>query len=481
MTQLFSVIMVIVMAFSSVAGMTAGLEETVSFEAQVSVDTDAVLAASGAESAMEDEVFRRNAKLLEDVLAALTLKGTADRESAELALFSGSDVIFSLGVKKTDGGAAFASSLLGSQTLFFSDEMIQRLQQQMADSMEQNVTTSGGMGFTGIMEQVRKTDWEQLGKDVSEAINGLMDAVMARNGEAEEGEYTADGGTFTKKVPNRMTYDELTEAMLLTVKDLLGRESVQPLARIFIRDGDPARAADRALEELKKQPAGQKTELTIATYTKGNGSENAYLTADAVSKGTEGGTVKENESVHLGMGLIDGRTRYTVTSSQASFDMTAGRTETGYSLNMALKGENLDVSLDLTTADDGSSEVTADVTVQGVPVRSHTVTAPEGDRWNFRSEVFMVNMEQPAYIVTGSAGRGGETVSRYEGDGITAVPFEQLMSGTDTTAAAQLQLTMTGGLLAAISALGKNLPEDSAAALSELMKQTAFPAPAGGQ
>ena len=61
MSQIFAIILAIAFAFSSVGGMTAALEEPVSFDAKISVDAEALLAMSGATGAPATEETEQTA------------------------------------------------------------------------------------------------------------------------------------------------------------------------------------------------------------------------------------------------------------------------------------------------------------------------------------------------------------------------------------------------------------------------------------
>ena len=118
--------------------------------------------------------------------------------------------------------------------------------------------------------------------------------------------------------------------------------------------------------------------------------------------------------------------------------------------------------------------MTVDVTVQGMPVRSHTRTAREGERVNFEAEIYMMSMDKPMLTVKGSSGKGGEKVCVYEGEDVETVPFEKLMS-KDSTEMTTLQMTLVSRMLNAITVLSRKLPEDSAGMLTDLVKQTITP------
>ena len=89
MSSLLSMIMVIVMAFSAIGGMTANIEEPVSFEAKISVDGDALMALAGAEGEAAADETMQTVKAIVDILNVLTIKGVADKGTAELDVLAG--------------------------------------------------------------------------------------------------------------------------------------------------------------------------------------------------------------------------------------------------------------------------------------------------------------------------------------------------------------------------------------------------------
>ena len=125
MTGILTYIMVIVMAFSSLGGVTANIEDTVSFDAKIGMDAETVLAMAGATGTEVTEETQQSMKVVGDILNVLTLKGAATKDAVELALLANEDVILSLGVKNAETGSTFASSLLGSNTIFFPAEMLE--------------------------------------------------------------------------------------------------------------------------------------------------------------------------------------------------------------------------------------------------------------------------------------------------------------------------------------------------------------------
>ena len=174
MNSILSIVMVIVMAFSSIGGVTAALKEPVSFDAKINVDADGILALAGTAATEET---KQTITIVKDIVGALTLKGVADMDNAELDVLAGDDVMLSIGVKNAeDGGLIAASSLLGSQVISVSAETVQALQQQMQASMTE---ASAGMGG------LENLDKEQIAKDFAEIVEKAMKAFEEKKGETE--------------------------------------------------------------------------------------------------------------------------------------------------------------------------------------------------------------------------------------------------------------------------------------------------------
>ena len=472
MSSIASIILVIVMAFSSVLGANVNLEGTTSFEAKVDLDMQMVMAMSGANAAEEGSA--QIAKGVADILGAVTLKGVADKESAELDLFTGEDLMLSLGVKKEAEGATFASTLLPNTALYCSNELIEKTQEAMMQNMAQNTTTPGGVDFQSMMEQMQNMDWEQIGKDFAETAAKVSQVIEEKKGPAETGEFVVDEMTFTSKVPVNITYAELTELLLTSAKELFSKESVKPLLETLAKGTDITAEIDKALENLKNQPKEQQYELTIASYT--DEKEGSYTAIDCTRQASEDGTVQA-EDVHFGLGQVEGKAKVLVTALNGTrFDLTAGSAEDGgFTLLANLTGEGFTAAANAAIGADGSSDVTVDVNVQGMPVRSHTVTTVDGERVNFSVEVFMMSMEKPMLAVTGSAGKGGELSAVYEGEDITVIPVEKLMDDSDTETATKLQTALMAGITKGFTVLVSNVPEDTGKWLSQMMVQMMNP------
>ena len=161
MNQLLSVILAIAMAFASMTGMTAGTEDTVSFDAKITADVQAVMALSGTNGDEIPEETQQVAKVAGDILEALTLKGVATKDAAELDLIAGEkDVVLSIGVKNDETGATVASSLLSGDVVFISAETLKQTEQQM-----QSGSSAPDMS---VLQQLQGLDKEQIEKDCGE-------------------------------------------------------------------------------------------------------------------------------------------------------------------------------------------------------------------------------------------------------------------------------------------------------------------------
>ena len=478
MTSIVSILMTVVMIFSSFGGMTAGVEETASFEAKISVDADMLAMLIPAQPAAEstgeetEEAAQPGiAEILPEILNVLTIQGVAAPGVSELDLFAGKDVLLSLGMKTTEEGAVLASSLLGRNVIQVSPEMIAQAQQQMMSGMAQSSTA--GMDPQALMDTMQNLDWEQISKDFTEVLGQFAAGFEAKTGETEKGEFTVDGFTFSAKTPVNITYEEAAELLLTTAKELLGRESVRPLVEAFGAEADPAAQIDEALENLKNLPEDQKYTLELASYAQDD--VTAYYAAD-LSRGTGADGSAAAEQIHAGIGTVDGQFRTIISGADGTaVDVAVAVSEESTAAQISFSAAGTTGSVTISSTE-GGSDVLSTVQSQGMAVTTHVVTAQAGDRTNFTAEVMLFGAEKPLVTITGSAGKGGEVVSAFEGEEITAIPFESLASTEDTTASSQLTSTLMLGLMNAINVLKANLPESIGSWLNTMLTQMMAPA-----
>ena len=478
MTSLISMVMVVVMAFSSIGGMTAGLEETTSFDAKISVNREMLAmmlpaqptAEELSEAGEEAEAAAPDAAtVISDALSVLTIRGIADKGTAELDLFANEDAVISLGMKTTEQGSVFASNLLGKNVLAISPEMMAQLQ-QMAGGMTGTASMTVPGAETGALsgtdpqvlaEQLQSIDPEQAMKDIQAVMDDLTKAIEEKTGDTETGTFEVDGSAYAAKTPLNITYEELTELVLNSVKELLGKESMKPLADAMTASfSDPDASIDKELEKLKETLAEKKTELSAASYATEDGVK-AYYTLD-LSRAAEESAQEEN--IHIGLGTRDGATRLVLSAADGTaLDLNVtGEPNALSRIQATVTSAGTTMGLDV-SIENGAMTADLDLPVQGMPMKAHIVTVPEGDRTNYQADIFMGGMEASFVSVTGSFGKGGEPVCVYEGEDLKEIPFENLMSTEDTTAATQIQTTLALGLMNAVTTLKKNLPEATGA------------------
>ncbi len=465
MNSILSLVMVIVMAFSSIGGATAVLTEPVSFDARINVDADGIMALAGTE--MPEET-KQTFTIVKDILNTVTLKGVADKDNAELDLFAGDDVMLSIGVKNAeDGGMIAASSLLGSQVISVSAETVQAFQQQMQAAMTE---ASAGLGGA------EKVDQEQLAKDIAEIVEKAMKAFEEKKGETETGEFTVDEMKFTAKTPVNMTYTEFMELVLNSTKELLGKESLRPFVEAAGKDKDLIAEIDKEIEKLGSMPEEEKPDVQFALYS--NENEGGYFVCDMTKAAKE--EAEKAETMHVGVGggeeLV--RIRFAFEENQETMNISADITKDNTAdlrahVNAKDGGvADITVTVDADKKLDMAFDINSKDAVAKILVKTEAV---EGERTKYTLDMFMNNAEQPLVNITGTAGKGGEAVSVYEGENITVLPFEELMKDTDGTASGKLQTTLLAGVLKAITVLTKNLPEDTATWLNKQVMQQMMP------
>ena len=466
MSSILSALLAIIMAFSSIGGATAVLEEPVSFDAKINLDGDGILALAGDEL---PEETKQTIAIVKDILSVLTLKGVASKDGAELDLLAGEDVFVSIGVKNTeDGGLLAASSLLGSMVLSVSAETLQALQEEVQAS-----TSEASAG----LDSLQNLDKEQVTKDIAEITEKAMKAFEEKKGEIETGDFTVDDLKFTARTPVNMTYTEFMELVLNSTKELLAKESLQPIVQAASKDKDLIAEIDKEIEKLNNMPEEEKPEVQFAIYS--NENEDGYFTCDLTKAAKE--ETEKAKKLHVGFGGGEETVRI-------RFNFEQEQEEMNIAADIAAKENTADLRAHVTSKDGTTADITVtsdaacsldmvcDIVSKEVAVKLLAKTEPvEGERTKFTLDVFVNNAEQPIASITGSAGKGGEAVSVYEGENVSVVPFETLMSGTDATLNGRLQMTMSASVLRAVTVLTKNLPEDTATWLNKQVMQMMMP------
>ena len=462
MKKMLSLLLVIVMTLSCAGGLAAETEGPVSFDAKVSLNTDVLVKAIAGDNAVPEDTATA-LKAISDILDVLSLKGVVNNNTFEMGLFAGEDAVVTLGVKTAEEGITLVSSMINGIAINVSKEMME----QMTTVSAQNASN---IDMQAAMEDLKNLDKEQIKKDCDELEETLKKAFEAKKGETETGEFVVDEMTFTGKTPVNMTYTELMELLLTNVKDLLAKESFQPIIKAFGQQMDLNAEIDKALEKLQNQAEDEKPEMKITLYTDADQCEYAVIEMIKTTTATEGTPAKE-EKAYVGFGTVDKLEKVHVNAltDKMNMDITATTKEDGSSdVKTVVIAENASSETTATTDAAGNMDMVSIIKTNDANIKIHmTVAAAEEDRKNFAMDVFYGDEAQALLSITGTAGKGGESFSAFEGDGITVIPVEKLSDTTDTSALTQLQTALMTGIMSCFSTLTKNLPAESAAWLAQ--------------
>lgn len=477
MNAALGILLALIMAFSSIGGTPVQSEEPVSFDAKISLDGEAILNLPGA-GATNTEQAAQTVKVISDILNAVTLKGNAEKDAGEIALFAGDDQLLSFGARSTEDGLRIASSLFGKQVIFISAETMQAMQQQMTASRT-------GVNLQALVDALKNLDKEQLQKDWIEICGNMVKAFEEKKGETEIGSFTVDGLTFTSKTPVDINYTELATAGLNCLKELISKDYMKPVIQALNSDQDLVSSIDESIKQLSNQPEEEKPELQVAVYLdeKGN-TYNVYdMTQAQKTEATETDTA-ETVNLHVGNGKVDGQDKgcFTFTTKNGGADMTMIRAEDG-SVNVTGKVEDGKDTADISYNKDAAGKAEMNCKIHATDTEAAIVAKAEpteNERMQFSMEVFFGNSEKALLTITGTAGKGAETVSVYDGEGIGTIPVEKLLDSENSAVGRGLTVTLGANAIKAMTTLIGHLPEDSAAVLWQLITpaqntQTAIP------
>ena len=493
MSSIVSILLALALAFTSMGGVTANIEDTVSFDAKISLDVEAIMALSGqtaqeglteaAQKQLEEQ--KEIVKVSGDIISSLTLRGVASKDTAEAVILAGDSVALSIGMKKDDTGVKAASSLLSNNVIFISAELIQQMQDEMQKQQEQLAeqaaalaegqipmagsvqSAASGMDPQAVADILEKLDKEQIAKDIEEAGKKLTEGIEAKKGETETGEFTVDDMTFVSKTPINMTYPEFVEFLLTGAKELAAKESLKPL--LDATGKDVGAEIDKAIEELKNQPESDYPEVfDLAIYTDADNC--TYMVSDMSTAG--------KEEMHIGYGDIEGQSKAKIIRNQGDDKMaitTVGNKDGVFDLtaNIESKTSNGEIKAGMDEA--GNLNMTCNIRdgEQEAKIVVSTEKA-EGDRTNFVFALYFGNTEKPLMSFSGSFGKGGELVSVFEGEKITVTPIEKLMD-SESKEATVFGTTMIAGILKTVMVVTKNVPEETGNWINMKIKEAMTP------
>ena len=493
MSSIVSILLAIALAFTSVGGLTANIEDTVSFDAKVTLDAEAIMALSGQNSLeqltaatgnkMEEQ--KEIVKVAGDIISSLTLRGVASKDAAEAAILAGDSVALSIGMKKDDSGVTAASSLLSNNVIFISAELIQQMQDEMQKQQEQLAeqatalaegqipmagsvqSAASGLDPQAIADILEKLDKEQITKDIEEAGKKLTEGIEAKKGETETGEFTVDDMTFVSKTPINMTYPEFVEFLLTGAKELAAKESLKPL--LDATGKDVGAEIDKAIEELKNQPESDYPEVfDLAIYTDADNC--TYMVSDMSTAG--------KEEMHIGYGDIEGQSKAKIIRNQGDDKMaitTVGNKDGVFDLTANIESKTSNGEIKAGMYEAGNLNMTCNIRdgEQEAKIVVSTEKA-EGDRTNFAFALYFGNTEKPLMSFSGSFGKGGELVSVFEGEKITVTPIEKLMD-SESKEATVFGTTMIAGILKTVMVVTKNVPEETGNWINMKIKEAMTP------
>lgn len=450
MNQILSTVMAIAVAFASMGGTTAGIEDAVFFETKVDVNTESLLNIAASADAEVSEETLQTMKAVGEILDVLTLRGTATKDAVQLDLLAGEDTALSVGMKAEEKGVTVASSLLGSNTIFVSAEQIER--QQGLTGMAAATVTDLEAGKT------QDIDREQIAKDCEEAVNKLKQAIADKKGETETGEFTVDGKTFTGMARVEMSYIEFVELFLTGVKELAARESVKPLIEA---NGLNAEAGiDKAIAQLKSQPESDYPELfDLRIYT--DAENNEYYVCDMIGKAKVIGA--EEEGLHIAYGDAAGLKFVRAQGENKLFITASGDPDGALEMNVTVMDDQKSIEINAFGNEAGEQAITCSIkgSDPDMVIAFNAEPAEEG-RTDFRIGLYVGDADYPMIAFKGFAGKGGAITSTFEGEKITAIPIEKLMGSKDEVLSSQIEMQMAAGLLKSIIVLNKNIPADTA-------------------
>ena len=473
MSGILSIIVAVVMALS---GITAAMTDTVSVEAKLDLNRDAILSmipetTTGNEAGEAAQSVDPKAMILlgADVLNGLSFRGTADSQTLELELAKDGKTLISAGVQMDQNGVVVASNLLGGQVLNLSGETISKIMEEMANASQGEDANNP---MSGIMQTLQNIDFQKLSEELTTVMGKAMAEVQGKIGEPESGKFEVDGTEYTVKTPVNITDQELAMLSLTIAKDLLAMESIQPVLQMLPEGTNLAAEIDKKIEEISNLTPENRFDTEIATYT--NEAGGSWLSFDASRQ-----SVDPKMTAHLGLGQEDAE-------------------NSGMSLKVNV-AENVDLDLAFEMNADGTGMMVGNISTPG-ETGSNAMIIVAGDATGVTGEVTVVSMGKTVHVqveenfademVTYSlhvqmdgvdgdilaleayAGPGGEIKSTFSGDDLSVIKMEDLFSEDSEVqqqASGALMTGFMGGFMSAISTLISSVPAETGEMLSNMI------------
>ena len=336
MTNLFSGLLAIIIALTSMCGGLSGaqLDKPVSIEINVGVDGD--FSSLGDKAAAVDTI--------KGLINDLSIRFAADPQNvAQLEVLLAGNSAASLSVKKQDDGTwAAVSTLFPNTKLTVADETIQAM-----------LSAGGSNPLASLQEKFDPEAMAALTAPLTELAAGFAEKA----GEPETGTFEINGVVYTTKIPYNLTTKEAATMVLEALKKILSDEKV---ASMFSQFNIPVNAdsIDSALENIANADEADQPVLSAAIYTNEAGDKciEILLVKDEESMSFVAAKVGSTATVDFDM-LGQAKGSIKLDTEAKTFDMdisfVSGGTSVALKVNAAItdEGGNFDIAADIASGE----------------------------------------------------------------------------------------------------------------------------------
>ena len=247
MSQFFSILMVIVMALSSICGSLTnfGVKEPVSADVSFGLDDNfaGILSGTPAEGV---------AAAIPAMLEKLSLHAALDPSAMQVELRADGNALLSVAMQKQEDGWALASGILPQMELTVKQETLDQLMAQIQSS---------AVGGSSLSEILGKIDFQAILSVVLTSGLQLQAAFEEKFGAPETGSFIVDGEEYTQKSVSSLTLAEAGEMIRSALESILADEHVAEAFSLF--GAQPP--AVSALDITAGIP--EDADFTVARYT----------------------------------------------------------------------------------------------------------------------------------------------------------------------------------------------------------------------
>ena len=247
MSQFFSILMVIVMALSSICGSLTnfGVKEPVSADVSFGLDDNfaGILSGTPAEGV---------AAAIPAMLEKLTLHAALDPSAMQVELRADGNALLSVAMQKQEDGWALASGILPQMELTVKQETLDQLMAQIQSS---------AVGGSSLSEILGKIDFQAILSVIITSGLQLQAAFEEKFGAPETGSFIVDGEEYTQKSVSSLTLAEAGEMIRSALESILADEHVAEAFSLF--GAQPP--AVSALDITAGIP--EDADFTVARYT----------------------------------------------------------------------------------------------------------------------------------------------------------------------------------------------------------------------